>query len=60
MQVLVAFEGLLKDLYLLFALEVAPGRISFALPVALHLVQLDHLLDTFKILLLDVELELQL
>lgn len=56
----VSFQGLLEEDNLLLALDATGGRISLALAIALHAVQLDHLLDTLEVLLLDVELELDL
>ena len=60
MQFFVTPQCLLEENDFLLAFHT-PGRgVGPALLIAFHLVQLNHLLDTLEILLLDIKLELDL
>ena len=60
MKVLVALQRLLEQLYLLIALNPPGFCICLALAVALHLVQLDHLLNSILVLFFYAEFEFEL
>lgn len=59
-QLFISLQGLLQDNNLLLALDFSRSRVRLTLAIALHTVQLDHLLYTFQVLLFNVELELDL
>lgn len=59
-QIFISLQALLQQLDLLVALYALAFGILSASAIALDLVQLGHLLDTFLILLLYAQLELEL
>ena len=60
MQILVAFQGLLQELYLLVALDTLAFRILSAPTIALNLIEFGHFLDALLVLFLQAQLKLQL
>lgn len=60
MKLFVSLQSLLEESDLLLALNPTSSGIGTALLIALHLVKLNHLLDTFEVLLFNIDLELNL
>ena len=60
MQFFVTPQCLLEEHDFLLAFHTSSSGVGPALFISFHLVQLDHLLDTLQILLLDIKLELDL
>ena len=60
MEVFVSLQRLLEQLHFLVTFQPPRLRVRLALPIAFHLVEPHHLLDTIPVLLFNAQFEFEL